>query len=451
MKNLGILTVVFVLIFSGCKQNSQTKQANKRPNIVFILSDDQAWNDYGFMGHEQIETPKIDELAAQSLTYTRGYVTAPLCSPSLASMITGLYPHQHGITGNDPTFNFEGKKYTEEWLKQRKLHFDTLIDNFKQLPLLSNILAREGYLSMQTGKWWIGSYKDGGFDYGMTHGDPAKGGRHGDEGLTIGREEMDTIYSFIDKSQQENKPFFLWYAPFLPHTPHNPPDSLLQKYLDKVDSEPVARYYANCEWFDNTVGQLLDHLQQQGMSENTIIFYVCDNGWLQDRNKANRYQEGSKRAPYDLGIRTPIMVKWPVKIEAQMDTSTLVSSIDMVPTVLDILKISQPESMQGISLLATDSLQIRNKIFSEVFAHDIESVQEPTLSLKYRIVVEGEWKLIVPSNRNLPDQETELYHIIQDPFEKINLADGFPDKVAELKNKISQWWQPSFENKGNFN
>ncbi len=134
-----------------------------------------------------------------------------------------------------------------------------------------------------------------------------------------------------------------------------------------------------------------------------------------------------------------------------MDTSTLVSSIDMVPTVLDILKISQPESMQGISLLATDSLQIRNKIFSEVFAHDIESVQEPTLSLKYRIVVEGEWKLIVPSNRNLPDQETELYHIIQDPFEKINLADGFPDKVAELKNKISQWWQPSFENKGNFN
>ncbi len=307
MKNLGILTVVFVLIFSGCKQNSQTKQANKRPNIVFILSDDQAWNDYGFMGHEQIETPKIDELAAQSLTYTRGYVTAPLCSPSLASMITGLYPHQHGITGNDPTFNFEGKKYTEEWLKQRKLHFDTLIDNFKQLPLLSNILAREGYLSMQTGKWWIGSYKDGGFDYGMTHGDPAKGGRHGDEGLTIGREEMDTIYSFIDKSQQENKPFFLWYAPFLPHTPHNPPDSLLQKYLDKVDSEPVARYYANCEWFDNTVGQLLDHLQQQGLSENTIIFYVCDNGWLQDRNKANRYQEGSKRAPYDLGIRTPIM------------------------------------------------------------------------------------------------------------------------------------------------
>jgi len=439
---------LLVLSIFGCKAPTEEGKSLK-PNIVFIISDDQAWNDYSFMDHQAIETPRIDQLANQSLTYTRGYVSAPLCSPSLASMITGLYPHQHGITGNDPAFNFEGKKFTAEGFKARKEYFDTLLQKFQQQPLLTNILAEEGYLSMQTGKWWLGSYQDGGFDYGMTHGDPARGGRHGDEGLTIGREGMDTIFSFIDKSQEEEQPFFLWYAPFLPHTPHNPPDSLLQKYLAKVDSEPLAGYYANCEWFDITVGQLLDHLQQEGLSENTIIFYVCDNGWQQNPEKMNRYVKGSKRAPYDLGIRTPVMVKWPGQVKAQRDSSMLVSSIDFVPTVLDFLGLPQPEKMQGISLTAKDRLQSRNQIFSEVFAHDIESVLEPDLSLKYRIVIEGEWKLIRPSNRNLPDEEPELYQIMQDPFEKNNLASQYPEKVEDLQKKLNRWWQPSFEKEEN--
>ena len=439
---------LLILSLFGCKAPTEEGKSLK-PNIVFIISDDQAWNDYSFMDHQAIETPRIDQLANQSLTYTRGYVSAPLCSPSLASMITGLYPHQHGITGNDPAFNFEGKKFTAEGFKARKEYFDTLLQKFQQQPLLTNILAEVGYLSMQTGKWWLGSYQDGGFDYGMTHGDPARGGRHGDEGLTIGREGMDTIFSFIDKSQEEEQPFFLWYAPFLPHTPHNPPDSLLQKYLAKVDSEPLAGYYANCEWFDITVGQLLDHLQQEGLSENTIIFYVCDNGWQQNPEKMNRYVKGSKRAPYDLGIRTPVMVKWPGQVKAQRDSSMLVSSIDFVPTVLDFLGLPQPEKMQGISLTAKDRLQSRNQIFSEVFAHDIESVLEPDLSLKYRIVIEGEWKLIRPSNRNLPDEEPELYQIMQDPFEKNNLASQYPEKVEDLQKKLNRWWQPSFEKEEN--
>lgn len=441
---------LLILSLFGCKKSGK-EQASAKPNIVFIISDDQAWNDYSFMDHRAIETPRIDELASQSLTYTWGYVTAPLCSPSLASMMTGLYPHQHGITGNDPTFDFEGKGFTEGWFRKRKEHFDTLIENYKQKPLLTNILAEQGYLSMQTGKWWLGSYKDGGFDYGMTHGDPGRGGRHGDAGLTIGREGMDTIYNFITKAQQAEKPFFLWYAPFLPHAPHNPPDSLLQKYLAKVDSEPLASYYASCEWFDLTVGQLLDHLEAKGLSKNTVIMYVCDNGWLQNPEKKNRYVKGSKRAPYDLGIRTPIMVKWPGQIDTQRDSSTLVSSIDMVPTVLDILELPQPDNMPGMSLLARNDLDSRDRVFAEAFAHNLESVQQPALSLKYRMVVEGEWKLIVPSNKNLPDEDAELYQIVQDPFEKNNVANQYPEKVETLKKALNQWWQPSFEKEENYN
>src|SRR3546814_4972671 len=88
---------------------------------------------------------------------------------------------------------------------------------------------------------------------------------------------------FIDDATTQDKPFFLWYAPFLPHAPHTPPDSLLQKYIDKAPSEAVARYWAMCEWFDQTIGELLQQLENKGLSENTLVIYACDNGWIQDR------------------------------------------------------------------------------------------------------------------------------------------------------------------------
>src|SRR5699024_5148615 len=112
-----------------------------------------------------------------------------------------------------------------------------------------------------------------------THSDPERGGRHGDEGLTIGREGMQPIEDFIDEAIAADDAFFVWYAPFLPHTPHTPPDSLLQKYNSKTSSEPLARYWAMCEWFDITVGQLQTALDQRGLTENTLIIYIADNGW----------------------------------------------------------------------------------------------------------------------------------------------------------------------------
>jgi len=436
--------LIYLFVLSTCNSIKDYQQTDK-PNIIFIISDDQAWSDYGFLGHRFIETPHIDKLARQGITYTRGYVTAPLCSPSLASIITGLYPHQHGITGNDPEFCSGNNRYGHEWLMERKVHFDTLLEKFKSKPLLTEILSDQGYLSFQTGKWWLGSYTDGGFDYGMTHGIPEMGGRHGDFGLDIGRQGMDTVYRMLELAIEKRLPFFLWYAPFLPHSPHNPPDSLLQKYLKATASEPVARYWANCEWFDTTVGQLLNYLQKKRLLENSIILYLCDNGWVQDPERQNRYLEGSKRAPYDMGIRTPIMVSWPGHIDPIMDTLTLTSSIDIVPTVLNVLEISQPQSLQGISLLDRNKLQNRNRIFSEVFFHDIESMKEPTLSLKYQIIIKDEWKLILPDNRNLPDSTAELYKILKDPFEKNNIINHYSDLTDELKKEVYEWWKPGFE------
>ena len=134
---------------------------SKRPNIVFILSDDQAWTDYGFMGHPEIKTPHLDELAKQSVVFERGYVASPLCRPSLATMLTGLYPFDHKITGND----VDGRN--------NRAALDLPLRNeFHKLPSFIRTLTENGYLAHQSGKWWEGSYQDGGFTHGMTHGNP---------------------------------------------------------------------------------------------------------------------------------------------------------------------------------------------------------------------------------------------------------------------------------------
>jgi len=442
-----ILLLFFGIVINACQSNNgdrttASKAHIKNPNLVLIISDDQAWTDYGFTGHEVIETPHLDKLANESLTYTRGYVTAPLCSPSLASIITGLYPHQHGITGNDPFFEWEGSRWGPDWLQRRKPLFDSLLNHFKTLPLLTKILREEGYVTFQTGKWWLGSYEDGYFDYGMTHGDIQRGGRHGDAGLAIGREGMDTVAQFLDHVTETKDPFFLWYAPFLPHTPHNPPDSLLKKYLQHTDSEAMAAYWANCEWFDNTVGQLLDLLDDHGLTDNTVILYVCDNGWQQDPLDRNKYVTGSKQAPRDLGIRTPIMIKYPGMVKGEVDKTTLVSSIDLFPTVLDLIELDTNLNLPGTSLIKREELTARNTIFAEDFEHDIASLQQPVKSLEHRMIVQGDWKLIAANTKTKSSDSLLLYNISKDPFEKSNLVKEKPQIRQILLNELNGWWNP---------
>ncbi|MEM6688997.1 MAG: sulfatase-like hydrolase/transferase, partial [Planctomycetota bacterium] len=228
---IGCLLLVFVIITPVQASNG----IRERPNIVIIISDDQAWTDYGFMGHADIKTPYLDGLAARSLVFERGYVASPLCRPSLASILTGLYPFQHGITGND----VDGKN-------QRAELDLPLRAKFHRHPSFVNLLTQNGYLAHQSGKWWEGSWKDGGFTHGMTHGDPTRGGRHGDRGLKIGRDSMKPVTDFIDNAMKEQKPFLLWYAPFLPHSPHNPPKRFLENYRRPELANDVAEYYAMC-------------------------------------------------------------------------------------------------------------------------------------------------------------------------------------------------------------
>ncbi len=191
------------------------------PNIVLILSDDQSWTDYGFMGHETIQTPNLDRLARQSATFRRGYVPTALCRPSLMTLVTGLYAHQNMTTGNNPDETPQNRRHAEESGQDIR---ELLISNIDQHPTLPKLLAERGYVSFQSGKWWEGSFQRGGFTHGMTRGFPEKGGRHGDDGLDIGRQGLKPVEDFIDMAVAQQKLFFLWYAPIMPHTPHNPPE-----------------------------------------------------------------------------------------------------------------------------------------------------------------------------------------------------------------------------------
>ena len=406
--------------------------AAKKPNVVLIISDDQGWGDYGFMGHDVIKTPHIDRLASQSLVLTRGYVPTSLCRPSLATLSTGLYPHQHRIVGNDPKGG--GRNHAGR---------EAMIQRFEQLPSVPRLLGKNGYVSFQSGKWWEGHHTRGGFTAGMTHGDVKRGGRHGDAGLKIGRQGMKPLFDFIDRAVKvDRKPFFIWYAPFLPHTPHNPPKRLLAKYTAPGRSPFIARYHAMCEWFDETCGQLLAYLDKNRLADNTLVAYICDNGWIQRPDRGGADFNRSKRSPYDGGVRTPIMLRWPGRIQPRTDKQTLASSIDLPPTILTACGVKPTAQMPGLNLLDTPAVEKRKTLFGEVFTHDVVDLADPATSLRHRWCVEGRWKLIVPSKRHVPDGRTELYDLIADPHEKNDLAVKHPDTVARLRKLLDQWWTP---------
>lgn len=468
---MGIKKIVYVFfiigfLLSSCttKKEAIPEKSNK-PNIIFIISDDQAYSDYGFMGHEFIETPNFDKLAEESLTFTKGYASTPLCSPSLASIITGQYAFEHGITGNDPVVEYEGPKRNvkktadgklppNSYPVQRNLAYQKIAANFYKNKLITQTLAENGYRSFQSGKWWVGSAEDAGFDKGMTHGDYTKGGRHGDKGLKIAREGLKPVYDFMEEADSLNQPFFIWYAPFLPHAPHNPPKALEEKYMKIAPSPHVARYWAMVEWFDQTTGELLNHLKEKGLEENTIIVYTCDNGWIQSVDDKS-YAPKSKRAPHEGGIRTPIMFKYPKTIAPKLNTKNVVSNVDIVPTIHSLLGLEKG-NLQGINVLNDSELNNRTTVFAESYHHDISNVKVPTESLLYKIAIENKWKLLIPNKDMVKKDATtkkekkagyysndiQLYNLKDDPSELKNIAAEHPEVVKRLTEKINAWWQP---------
>jgi len=405
------------------------------PNILLLISDDQAWTDYGFMGHPHIRTPRLDRLAGESLLFPHGYVPSSLCCPSLASIITGRYPHQHGVVCNDPPRppGMSARDfYASEAFRSGREKLSSFVE---AVPTLPRLLKDKGYVSFQSGKWWQNDFSRGGFTAGMT-----RGGRHGDDGLKIGRETLQPVTDFIDEAQHHGKPWLVWYAPMMPHDPHTPPERLLAKYRGLTNSLPVAKYWAMVEWFDETCGQILDHLEQRGLATNTIVAYVTDNGWI-THPETGRYAPRSKQSPYDGGLRTPIMIRWPGQVSPGRNDQP-VSSLDLMPTLLKAAGVTAPADLPGINLLDPAAIARRDAVFGECFTHDGVDLDRPASGLRWRWIVSDGWKLIVPHPVHEPDGKPELFHLAEDPFEAVDLAARESPRLQRLQRRLDQWWNP---------
>ena len=402
--------------------------AADRPNIVLIISDDHAHTDYGFMGSTAVKTPNLDRIAGQSVLYPRGY-TMPVCSPSLACLLTGLHPHRHGITGNDLAGPM--KRGPRGPLAER------LLSNPLLLP---KALSDAGYLTFQSGKLWNMTYREAGFTHGMT--DTA--GRHGDAGLAIGRKGLGPMLDFIDEAADDKKPFFVWYAPLLPHDPHTPPADILKLYAGKGPTPAGEKYLAMVDWFDRTCGELDRHLEKRGLAGNTIVLYLADNGWDGPRG----YKGGrAKLTPYETGIRTPIFIRWPDRLKPLRDNETLASVVDVVPTLLKHAGLPVPAGLPGLDLADNAAMRARNAVFVESYTHDIADLDAPEKSLLARVVIRGDHKLLIPGTA-VPDRPfsskpagIELFNLKADPAESRNLAAENPDLVREMTTLLDGHWK----------
>lgn len=445
------------------------------PNIVLIISDDQAATDFGFMGHPFIQTPHLDRLAAESARYDNGYVPSSVCRPSLATLLTGLYPHQHGIHFNHPPPGFSAmRRLSEVDYYEARGQADSLIQT---LPTLPRTLAEKGYRSFQAGKHWEGDYRLAGFTEGMTLNRPSKGPGYGnlklqsgeivahgngDAGLDIGRHGMQPIDDFLDDHQQHHAeaPFLVWYAPFLPHLPHDAPQRFREPYLeDSQVPRHMVDYAATCTWFDETVGQLMKSLEDRGLAEETLILFVIDNGYSPDTRtvpgKNGLVDNRTKRAPFEVGLRTPILIRWPGRVEPKTDQG-LVHSIDIVPTLLAAAgQAGGMGDLPGIDLLpsATGQEALPDRpVFGEIYPGDATHVGRPGRDVAYRWIRRGDLKLIVPHVRGQKAwrdylSEPALYDVVRDPQERRDLAADprYATQRQELQELLDAWWTPDDE------
>jgi uncharacterized sulfatase len=227
----------------------------------------------------------------------------------------------------------------------------------------------------------------------------------------------------------------------MPHTPHNPPEQFLKPYLAPDRDERLAKYWAMCTWFDETVGSLLGDLDRRGLTKNTLVIYCADNGWIQATGPVQpreQFLTRSKNTPYDAGVRTPIIFSWPGRIPAGRHDD-LVSTIDLAPTILSACGVNAPADWPGVDLLPRLAGQElpRKQVFGEIFEHDCKELGKPALSLTHRWVREGDWKLILPTATG---QGPELYQLAEDPEEKRNCAEQMPERVAALRAALDHWW-----------
>ncbi len=309
----------------GGFEHRQTTDWSPPPNFLLLISDHHDYDLLDFMGHPAILTPNLDALAAQGAVFTQATSTMSRCRPVLASLLSGQFPHEHGIY-----FNYESGSGP------------TFLAPHDALPA---VLREAGYKTFKGGKFWEGDPAE----YGFTHIGP------GPNDFVINGQQ--SVMDFIDEVAPTRNPFFIWWAPRIPHLPHNPPPEYLAAFdltdivvppgVDGTNHQYLQAerlFYAMVFWLDSAIGEVLQKLADVGEIDNTVIIFVIDNGW------ANGFV--SKGSPYEKGLRTPILIRAPGQANAPRTLSDLASVVDIPATILDYAGLVIPDTYAGRSLRA---------------------------------------------------------------------------------------------------
>lgn len=474
MKSLHSLIVLLSLVFfQSC--NFPAKKAEE-PNFLFILVDDLGYHDLSCMGSEYYETPNIDRIAENGVRFLNGYANCEVCSPSRASILTGLYTTRHRIT------DYIGAPALEDWRRMNRYtrllpasYAHYLDHSFITIP---EVLKKAGYKTFFAGKWHLGSEAehslptDHGFDInkgGYQLGGPYSGGyfapfnnpyledRAEDRGKSLSMRLAEETSAFI-RENRENK-FFAYLAFYAVHAPIQTTEEKWSRYRDKAEAMgieeegfemerilPIRKYQDNpvyaglIEQVDDAVGLVLQTLKELGLNENTVVIFTSDNGGVASGDNFSTSSSplrGGKGYQWEAGIRIPYFINVPWIEPKAKDNFTPVMGVDFLPTICELAGISLADTttLDGVSivpLLKGKNISPRPLFWH--YPHYGNQGGEPN-----SIIQEKDWKLI----HYWEDGRNELYDFSEDVGEKTDLSEEFPEITRDLSAKLMKWLDES--------
>lgn len=436
LKSITRATAASVL--AGCTTTAKKKQ----PNVLLILADDFGWRQLGCYGSTFYKSPNIDTLASQGMRFTDAYAACPVCSPTRAAIMTGKYPGRLHVTDFIPGGNrFNNEKLTmPQWQKFLPLEEKTIAE----------VLKEHGYATAAFGKWHLSITKKPpesepynpdkqGFDeYFVTY----KPTRDQDPEKDAHNVEAITSRSLDFMERNKDKPFFLYVTHNTIHDPLREKKKLIDKYkADPQSNEPENNPVigAMIETLDQSCARLLKKLEELDLENDTIVIWASDNGGLK-KDALQTPLRGGKAQLFEGGIRVPFMVRWPGKIKPQTECAEPTSSVDIFPTLMDMLGIDSRLKFDGTSILPVlsgSSTLDREAIYWH-YPHYHGAGVAPSSAIRA-----GDYKLIEWHEQTLLNEpgQVELYNLKEDIGETSNLAIKLQEKTKELRDMLNEWKQ----------
>ena len=453
------------LLASASISGPLTAATQPKPNIVFILADDLGWSDTQLYGTTKFyETPNLERLAKRGMTFVNAYAASPICSPTRASILTGLYPARVGITtpcGHEPDVRLEAKLQATGAAFHPSLQTTSASRLKTDYYTLAKALHDAGYTTGHFGKWHLGaepySPLQHGFDVDVPHyPGPGPAGSYvapwhfapalkftGAPGEHIEDRMADEAIQFIKANT--NKPFFLNYWAFSVHAPFDAKTNLIARYRAKADPKDPQRcpvYGAMVQSLDENVGRLLDTLDELKLADNTIIVFFSDNGGnMYSRVEgipptSNAPLRGGKATLYEGGTREPCIVVWPGKTKPNSRSDAFLSSVDWFPTLLDMTGVKPKQHVKFDGVNQTPALVGTAAPRDTVFCY-FPHYTPATGAVPAAWIRRGDWKLIrfFCDTTNQTDR-FELYNLKDDIGETKNRAAEKPELVKDLNRLL---------------